>query len=474
MTTALQPILIDGAWQASSGRDSFQATNPAVGDRLPDAYPVSDRKDLLAAVQAGKKAAAVLRRTPPERLAAFLMRYAALIEMHKETLAAAAHLETALPIEPRLHSVELPRTVNQLRQAAQATQSRSWTRPTIDTANRLRSLHAPLGGSVVVFGPNNFPFAFNALAGGDFAAAIAAGNPVIAKAHPGHPGTTRQLADLALTALTDTGLPGATVQLLYALPDELGLELVAHPDVAATAFTGSRRAGLALKAAADRAGKLMYAEMSSVNPVFLLPGSLEERADEIANEFFAACTLGAGQFCTNPGLVVLINSEAGEQFTRCAATLFELASAGVLLSESGQHGFELALQFLQDRGAECLASGTRAGAGYRAANTLLRVSGQTFLGSPHEFQTEAFGPAALVVLVDDEAQLLSVAAQLEGSLTGTIYSHSGLRDDALYDDVEGVLRPRVGRLLNDRMPTGVTVSFLMVIDGAVGNSLTVP
>src|SRR5262249_25361132 len=157
-------------------------------------------------------------------------------------------------------------------------------------------------------GPNNFPFAFNSVAGGDFVAAIAAGNPVIAKANTSHPGTSRLLAEAAFDAAKSSGLPPAMGQMLYRVSGENGLELVSHPKVSATAFTGSRHAGMKLKEAADRANKPIYLEMSSINPVFVLPGTLEERLEAMASEFVTSCLMGTGQFCTNPGLVVLLDS----------------------------------------------------------------------------------------------------------------------------------------------------------------------
>jgi alpha-ketoglutaric semialdehyde dehydrogenase len=257
--TGVAPILLAGAWQPSREQlDTIGATDPATREPLPERYPVSGRADVVAALEAGHEAAQALHAVEPNRVAHCLERFAELIEAHRRDVTALAQLETALPEEPRLNSVELPRTTDQLRQAARAVRERSWTQPVIDTGANIRSLYGPLGGPVVVFGPNNFPLAFNSVSGGDFAAALAAGNPVIAKANPGHPGTTRLLAEFAFKAVIDAGLPEATVQLLYHLPPELGLELVSHPLVGATGFTGSRRAGLELKEAADRAGKPIY------------------------------------------------------------------------------------------------------------------------------------------------------------------------------------------------------------------------
>ena len=266
-------------------------------------------------------------------MADFLRRYAERIEARSAEIVERAHLETGYPRSPRLADVELPRTTNQLRQAADAALEGSWALPTIDTKLNIRSHLIPLG-PVCVFGPNNFPLAFNSIAGGDFAAAIAAGNPVIAKANTSHPGTTQLFAEEALAAAKDTGLPPATVQLLYRTSHEDGARLVSDPRVGATAYTGSRHAGLVLKAAADRAGKPIYLELSSINPVVVLPGALAERCQPLVDEFATSCLMGTGQFCTNPGLVLLLAGEPSEQFIAAACAKFSQATPGVLLSSS--------------------------------------------------------------------------------------------------------------------------------------------
>ncbi|HEX2660059.1 MAG TPA: aldehyde dehydrogenase family protein, partial [Polyangia bacterium] len=267
---SLRPILVAGEWRAASNPSgTFSAIDPATKAALPERFPVSGLEDVERACQAATEAAAALRTVPRESIGRFLDAYADAIEGDADELVALAARETGLPASPRLRLVELPRTANQLRQGAAAVRDRSWCQATIDTKANLRSYLGPLG-PVAVFAPNNFPFAFNAVAGGDFVGAIAAGNPVIAKANPGHPGTSARLAEHALTALRAAGLPLATVQLLYHTPPAVGLKLVAHPGLGATAFTGSKEAGLQLKAAAERAGKPIYLEMSSVNPVFVL------------------------------------------------------------------------------------------------------------------------------------------------------------------------------------------------------------
>jgi NADP-dependent aldehyde dehydrogenase len=460
---SLQPILIAGEWrQAHKPVDSFTAVNPATKSPLEDRYPVSGIEDIEVTMEAAQQAVVALRGVSAGTIAHFLELFADNIEARTEVLVEMANLETALPREPRLRSVELPRTTNQLRQAATAARDRSWCHATIDTKANIRSMYGPLGGPVIVFGPNNFPFAFNSVAGGDFAAAIAAGNPVIAKANTGHPGTTRLLAEAAFEAVRTSGLPAGMVQMLYRTPPEVGFTLVSHQLTGATGFTGSRLSGLKLKEAADVSGKPVYLEMSSVNPVFILPGVLEERLTEVAGELYASCSLGAGQFCTNPGLVIVQEGVHSEAFLSEVRKLFAENPGGTLLGAQGPQGIAAALAVLRKNGAEIVTGGEELdGPGYRFSNTLLRVSGDAFLDSPEALQTEAYGTVSLIVFARGIEQMKEIAAVLEGNLTGCIYSHTGGNDDALYRRIEPVLRQKVGRLLNDQMPTGVAVSPAM-------------
>jgi len=462
MSQSTAPVLIAGQWRESKSAGTFQADNPTLGEALPEVYPVSSREEVLEAIRAGSEAAEALRQTSGESIAAFLEAFASGIEARASELVELAHAESGLPKTPRLQNVELPRTTDQLRQAAAAARDGSWRRPIRDEAKNLYSVFAPLGGPVVVMGPNNFPFAFNSAAGGDFAAAIAAHNPVIAKANTSHPGTTRVLAEIAHEAAQSVGLHPATVQLIYRTPREVGLELVSHPLVGATGFTGSKNAGLQLKGAAEKAGKPIYLEMSSVNPIVLLEGALRERGAAIADEFFGSCTMGAGQFCTNPGFVIVPDTELGRQFITASVEKFQAGNPGVLLGKGGRQALVEAVAALRKAGARVLCGGEIAeGPAYRFANTLLQVTGDEFLKNAEELQTEAFGPVALLVLSKDTAQTVEIIRHLEGNLTGTIYSDTAGSDDADYDTVEPIIRQRVGRLINDRMPTGVAVSPAM-------------
>ena len=460
---ALEPVLIAGEWrQPANPTGSFKAIDPSTSKPLSESYPVSSIDDVIAAFRAADEAVVALRSIPVDAIATFLDDYAARIEAAADALVERAARETGLPREPRLSKVELPRTTNQLRQGAAAARERSWSMATIDTKVNLRSHYGAMGGAVVVFGPNNFPFAFNSVAGGDFVAAIAAGNPVIGKANTGHPGTSRLLAELALEAVRTAGLPPGMVQLLYRTPPDVGFVLVSDPHVAATAFTGSKAAGLKLKQAADRAGKPIYLEMSSTNPVFVLPRALDERGAAIAKELYDSCAMGAGQFCTRPGLAIVPKGDRGAAFVTELTGLFKAGTPGTLLGPSGATAIAAGLKELVGSGARVLAGG-RAVDGDRAAfePTLLEVSAAQFLARPHDLQTEAFGTVNTVVVADSIAQMTDVATALEGNLTGCVYSDTTGKDDADYARLVPVLRTRVGRLLNDKMPTGVAVSPAM-------------
>ncbi|MCA9187180.1 MAG: aldehyde dehydrogenase (NADP(+)) [Pirellulaceae bacterium] len=458
---AVQKVLLGGQWVAADSSGTFTAENPRTGEALADSYPVSSWSDCDKALHAAREAFDHLRTMPRDQIAQFLEKYAELIEQRKDSICALAAEETALPVSPRLADVELPRTTNQLRQAAAACRNGSWALPTIDTKANIRSCLAAIG-PVVVFGPNNFPLAFNGVSGGDFAAAVAAGCPVIAKSNSLHPGTTRLLAEAAHDAACATNMPAGTIQLLYRLDHADGERLVADRRIGATGYTGSRSAGLKLKAAADAAGKPIYLELSSVNPVVILPGALRERGAALADEFASSCLMGTGQFCTNPGLIVLVAGQATEDFVAAVGEKFAAAPVGTLLSRGGARSLAEAIEVLKTAGAAVVAGGEGGGGtGASYQNTWMRINGDEFLQRPHLLQTEAFGNASLCVVAGDIAEVKRILDQLEGNLTGCIYSHTQGEDDADYAAIEPHLRQHVGRLLNDKMPTGVAVSPAM-------------
>ncbi|MEM1354175.1 MAG: aldehyde dehydrogenase (NADP(+)) [Planctomycetota bacterium] len=450
------PVLIAGEWREADASSTFKAVNPRTTEAIPGDYPVSSWSDLDAMLQAAVESYRVMRLLPAETLAAYLDLYASKIEAHIEKLAEVADEETALGKSPRFMNGEIPRTINQLQQAAAAARDGSWSSPTIDTGTNLRSIMRPLG-VVCVFGPNNFPFAYNGVAGGDFASAIAAGNPVIAKGHPSHPRTSQMLAELAFEAVQETGgMPSAAVQFFQHTSRDDGIKLMADPRHAALGFTGSRPAGMALKKACEDHGKLAYLEMSSINPVVLLPGALSENLDSIVEQFLGSVLLGCGQFCTNPGLVLGLKGQGIDAFIAKVTEQFNAKPGGTLLNEAGQKGLAGGIETIKSAGATCVTEGS-AGDGFSVPNTLLTIDGGSFLESPKALQTEAFGNSSLVVIADDIDQLLAIVRTLEGNLTGGVYSAEDGSDDEAYAMIEPDLSDRVGRLLNDKMPTGVAV-----------------
>lgn len=456
-----QRVLIGGEWRDSQGTSTFTAFDPKTRTALDEKYPVSPWSEIETALQHAAAASRAMRNWPAERYAVFLENYAARIEARSADLVAIASRETALPAAPRLKDVELPRTFNQLKQAAHWVREGSWQTATIDTAANIRSQLEPIG-PVAVFGPNNFPFAFNSAAGGDFAAAVAAGNPVIAKGHSSHPGTTRLFAELAHAAAQETGMPPGFIQLIYRTSHADGAKLVAHPLLGAIGYTGARSAGTQLKSAADAVGKPIYLELSSINPVVFLPGAVSQRAAELAEQFASSSTMGAGQMCTNPGLILTIASAATEGLAEDIARRLAAAPVGTLLGEGVLDNLSKGVQTLIQHGAQLMAGGQPGGGtGVCYQNTLLRVAGAKFLAAPEALQTEAFGAASLVVVAQDASELVQILEHLEGNLTGCVYSATDGSDDALYDQIVTVLRPKVGRLLNDKMPTGVAVSSAM-------------
>jgi 2,5-dioxopentanoate dehydrogenase len=457
----LQPVLINGSLIASAGTESFQATNPSTGQFIPEQFPISPWKEVDQVIANAATAYKQLRNVSRSAIAGFLNSYAAAIEASADELVRVANMESGLPTAPRLKDVELVRTINQLRLAAKAAESASWTNPIIDTKANIRSCFQSLG-PVCVFGPNNFPFAFNSIAGGDFAAAIAAGNPVIGKSNTSHPQTSLLFAKLLNDVLAKSALPKATVQMIYRTSHEDGEKLVSDPRVAATGYTGSRHAGLKLKAAADASGKPFYAELSSINPVVILPGAFAQRGAGMVDEYVSSGLMAVGQFCTNPGLLLLIDGPAADEFIQGVIAKYDEAKPGTLLTPAVCKSLQQGVSAVTAAGAMLRTGGSKvdeARVAYK--NTVLETKSDAFLKQPAKFQTEMFGNAVLIVRCKDAADILAIIESLEGNLTGSIYSANDGSDEEAYQLIAPTLAEKVGRLLNDKMPTGVAVSPAM-------------
>jgi 2,5-dioxopentanoate dehydrogenase len=462
---------IIGLRSATHTGPSFRASNPRTGDHLPPDFFSARPHEVNLAADLAHEAFATYGQISGRERGKFLRAIAAKIEAAVDELVERAEQETALP-KPRLQS-ETARTSGQLRLFAQVVEEGSWVMARIDRANPsskppkpdLRSMLLPLG-PVVVFGASNFPLAFS-VAGGDTASALAAGNPVIVKAHPAHPGTSGLVGQLVRESVQECSLPEGVFSLLLDSGTEVGVALVKHPLVKAVGFTGSHKAGRAIMdvAAARREPIPVFAEMGSTNPVFILPGALRENGGNISTGMYKSLTLGAGQFCTKPGIVFLPENDDAVAFVdKLKGSVVESGQCNMLTS-----GIRSAYQSATTRRkaetgvklpAERAASTRDQELGVGAA--LFEADAESFLRNP-ELAAEVFGPATLIVRHSTRAQVLELARSLGGHLTATIHgTEADLRE---FSDLIAILKNRVGRLVFNGFPTGVEVSHAMVHGG---------
>lgn len=445
----------------------FRAFEPMRGRELePDFYEATIAlvDDALAQAAA---AFHLYRRKPATDRADFLEAIATEIEALGEDLIARASAETGLPAE-RLTG-ERSRTVGQLRLFAAVVREGAWVEATIDRAlpNRaplprpdLRRMLIPFG-PVAVFGASNFPLAFS-VAGGDTASALAAGNPVIVKAHPAHPGTSEIVAHAIVSAAHRTKMPAGIFALLQGHSPALSLALVEHKLTAAVGFTGSQRVGRALYDAAARRDTPIpvYAEMGSTNPVFVLPNALRERGAGIAAGLKQSITLGTGQFCTNPGLVFGLRNADLDAFGERVGQLIAAHPPGTMLNKNILRAYEEGIARLENQKALRSTASPQTAQAERteAVARVFTTDAATFLAEPH-LSEEIFGPASLIVACRDAKELEQVAGDLHGHLTATI--HATPEDLEEFAWLVALLENKVGRLLLNGYPTGVEVSAAM-------------
>ncbi|MEN9812840.1 MAG: hypothetical protein RL479_1526 [Verrucomicrobiota bacterium] len=450
--------------RGAPGGKTFRAVDPAGGAALAPDFHEALPEEADRALERAQVAAVTFAHTTGETRATLLEAIAAGIEELGETLIARAAAETGLPVA-RLTG-ERARTCGQLRLFAQLVREGSWVDARLDPAlperkplprPDVRRMLRPVG-PVVVFGSSNFPLAFST-AGGDTASALAAGCPVVVKAHRAHPGTAELVAGAVARAVVAQGLPPGVFSQLHGEGATLGVRLVRHPATAAVGFTGSQAAGRALHdAAAARPRPIpVFAEMSSLNPVFLLPGALSARGAEIAAGLLASFTLGVGQFCTKPGLVFAVRGEATEAFLAALAAGVRAAPCGTMLTPGIRAAFLANQQrLLAATGVTFWAGGAGEPATERheARPVVARTTAETFLAHP-ELAEEAFGPFTLVVEAQDAAGLAACAGALAGQLTATL--HGTAEDLAGAATLRQLLEERAGRLVLNGFPTGVEV-----------------
>ncbi len=448
---------------------TFCAVNPATGEALPQPFCEAGPRDVAEACSLAEAAAGPFAVLPPAERAAVLDAIAGAIEDIGEVLVDIATAETGLP-RARIEN-ERGRTTGQLRMFAEEVRRGAWLDVTIDPAlpgrtpprADLRRMNAALG-PVAVFGASNFPLAFS-VAGGDTTSALAAGCPVVVKGHPAHPGTGELIARAIRSAVQSCGLPEGVFSFLPGRANELGAALVADPRIKAVGFTGSRGGGLALVEIASRRPEPIpvYAEMSSINPVVLMPAALAARAEALGAGFIGSLTLGAGQFCTNPGLVIALDGPDLDRFIATAAAALAATAAPVMLTPDIHAAYGEGVAALDASG-----HAARAGASQpstepnRCTGALFQTSAADFIADK-ALGREVFGAAAVIVRCAGIAELAAVIASLEGQLTATIQLDAG--DAEAAGTILPLLTAKAGRVLANGWPTGVEVCPAMVHGG---------
>ena len=459
-----------GFARSQSTGPSQRCVNPATATELPTDFFQASSADVEQACGLALAAAPVLAALAGKQKAAFLRAIVSRIEAATPDLVARATQETALP-EARCQG-EIGRTISQLRLFADLVEAGDWLDARIETANPdrkplpkpdHRSMLRPLG-PVAVFCASNFPFAYS-VAGGDTASAFAAGCPVIVMAHHAHTGTAEIMGGLVADAVRASGLPEGTFSMLMGSGRVIGQQLAKHPAIRAIGFTGSRAGGRALMdtAAARPVPIPVYAEMSSVNPVVLLEGALASRADAIAMGLVGSCTLGVGQFCTQPGIVILERTAAAKAFVERFSQLFTEAAEGTMLTAGIHQAYTQGVAARTGHaGVTVLARGPSSGEPNRATPTLFAADAKAFVADAG-LQEEIFGPSSLIVWCENAREREQVVAALHGSLTATIHATDAelAANTALIAQLEAI----AGRVVVNGFPTGVEVSHAIVHGG---------
>ena len=466
--TAMHGSQLIGEQTSSEAPSSLRGHNPSNGETLEPAFAEATANEVDKACRLAEGAFAPYAALAPEARAAFLRAIVQEIVALGDSLLDRAQRETGLPL-PRLQG-ERGRTVAQLEMFAVLIEEGSWVDARIDRAlpertplprPDLRRMRVPLG-PVAVFGSSNFPFAFS-VAGGDTASALAAGCPVVVKAHPAHPGVCEMVGGAIVRAAKKTGMPEGTFSMLHGMGTSVGQALAAHPSIKAVAFTGSFGGGRSLFDAGARRPEPIpvYAEMGSANPVFVLPDALATKGEAIAAGLAASVTLGAGQFCTNPGLTLMMRSPEGDAFLASAGKLLDAAPAGTLVHRGIKDAYDAAIEKVSAlEGVTVAARGTAKGpfAETEARPALLLTDSAAYHRHPR-LAEEIYGPVTVAVVCGNADELMDVARSLTGHLTATV--HATDKDIASFQPLLALLRQKVGRIVLNGFPTGVEVSPAM-------------
>ncbi len=455
---------------SAEGTEIFHSFNPATGVNNEYIFPKATIDEVNLAAEKAAAAFQLYYKKSGAEKAVFLESIAEEINNTGVHLVSVCSSETGLP--PARIEGERGRTVNQLKMFAALLREGSWVDARIETAlpdrvpvpkPDIRYMQIALG-PVAVFGASNFPLAFS-VAGGDTASALAAGCPVIVKAHSAHPATSSIIGMAIQTAALKTNMPDGVFSLLFGDGPTTGMQLVKHPHIKAVGFTGSYKGGKALyDAAVNRPEPIpVYAEMGSSNPVFVLPQAMKERADAIAAGYAGSVTLGVGQFCTNPGMLFYNENEV--EFKNLLKLEFEKTNGGVMLAPAIYHSYTKAVeQHAQINGVTQLATGAASKADdHNVATPVLFATSSEAFDASTALSEEIFGPASIAVTTSGKEEMISIAKKLSGHLTATV--HGTEAELIEYKELIDVLEQKVGRVVINGFPTGVEVCSAMVHGG---------
>lgn len=467
MSIKLTGRSIIGFTKGSASAKTFTAFNPETGDEVEPRFYSATESDVDRAIELAYKARLEYGKVSGKDKAAFLRKIAENIEALGDSLIKRATLETGLP-NARFQG-ERSRTCSQLRLFADLVEEGSWVGGRIDMADSdraplpkpdVRSMLRPVG-PVAIFCAGNFPLAFS-VAGGDSASALAAGCPIVVNSHSAHPGTAQLVGSAIEGAVKSCGLPEGVFSLLFSSDYEVGQNLVRHTKIKAVGFTGSQLGGRALMDIAASRNKPIpvYAEMSSVNPIFILPSALAENSSALAIGLHGSFTLGAGQFCTKPGIVILPDYDYLQAFTETLYDLVRETPASALLTSGIQQNYNKG--FENREGTAAAVSGNARPEGFFVNVSVFQTDAQNFLRDS-ELGEEIFGPTTLLVKTEKRDEMLDIARQMEGQLTATI--HGTNEDLEEFADLISILETKVGRLIFNGFPTGVEVCHAMVHGG---------
>jgi NADP-dependent aldehyde dehydrogenase len=447
------------------------AINPTTGEQLAPAFGSGNEQQVEDACALADAAFDSFRSTSAAQRAAFLEQIADNILDLGDTLVQRAMAETGLP-QARIEG-ERGRTMGQLRLFAGVVRAGQGLDPRIDPAmperqplprSDLRQRHVPLG-PVAVFGASNFPLAFS-VAGGDTASALAAGAPVVVKAHSAHPGTSELVGRAIQLAVKQCELHPGVFSLLYGSGHKIGTVLVSDPRIKAVGFTGSQTGGTALmRVASERPEPIpVYAEMSSANPIFLLPAILAATPETLAAGFCGSLQMGAGQFCTSPGLIVAVEGAPLQAFIDSCSERLSTSPSQTMLTPGVQQAYVSGVEGMgQSAGVDPLAKGLCDNAPNQCQAALFVTSAEAFIADKH-LANEVFGSCALVIRCQNETQMLQVAKHLEGQLTATVHCNDD-EQEQLVRSLLSILELKAGRVLFNGYPTGVEVCHAMVHGG---------